>query len=333
MRKIILENKLSLGDVVVSTAVFRDIHRKYPGEFQLDYRGTASEIFDHNPNIHKFGPTEKAETITLKYPAIHESNWRMTHFIEAYHEFLSDKLDMPIPVTEFKGDIHLSEEEKQWTNQVQSITKYEVPFWIIVSGGKYDFTCKWWDNKKYQKVVDDLKGDILFVQVGANDHHHPPLKGAIDLRGKTDNRQLVRLVYHSSGVVCPVTGIMHMAAAIPTKNSEFPVRPCVVIAGGREPVSWEHYPSHQFLHTQGMRPCCRSGGCWKSRVEPRNDGSGQDSSLCSMPVASEGGVIIPKCMDMITSDDVVTSVRKYINGGASPTVNEIIWSDIKQYLT
>ena len=333
MRKIIFQNKLSLGDVVVCTAAIRDLHRAYPEEFQTDYTGSASELFENNPYIHKFSSNEGVETITLEYPAINSSNQKPIHFIEAYHEFLSDKLSLPIPVTEFKGDIHLSEDEKQWTNQVQSITKYEVPFWIIISGGKYDFTCKWWDNKRYQKVVDELRGEILFVQVGANDHHHPPLKGAIDLRGKTNNRQLVRLVYHSSGVVCPVTGIMHMAAAIPTKNNKFPNRPCVVVAGGREPFSWEHYPSHQFLHTQGMLSCCQTGGCWKSRVEPRNDGSKQDSSLCSMPVTSEGGVTIPKCMDMVTSEDVVRSIRKYIEGGASPTVNKIIWSEIKQHLT
>ena len=333
MRKIILENKLSLGDVVVSTSVFRDLHKKYPGQFQTGYQGSASELFEHNPYIQKFDSNEGVECIRLEYPAIHESNKRPIHFIEAYHEFLSDKLKLPIPITEFKGDIHLSNEEKQWVNQIQSITKYEVPFWVIVSGGKYDFTCKWWDNERYQEVVDALKGEILFVQVGNNDHHHPPLKGAIDLRGKTDNRQLVRLVYHSSGVVCPVTGLMHMAAAVPTKNNKFPCRPCVVIAGGREPVSWEHYPSHQFLHTQGALPCCQTGGCWKSRVEPRNDGSSQDSSLCSMPVATRGEAPpIPRCMDMITSDDVVRSIRKYIDGGASPTINEIIWSEIEQHL-
>ena len=332
MRKIILQNKLSLGDVVVCTAAIRDLHRAYPGEFKTEYTGTASELFKNNPYIKTFKDTGDVERITLEYPAINTSNQRPLHFIGAYHEFLEEKLDLKIPVTEFKGDIHLSNEEREWTNQVQSITKYEVPFWIIVSGGKYDFTCKWWDHKKYQQVVDSLKGEILFVQVGSNNHHHPPLKGAIDLRGKTDIRQLVRLVYHSSGVVCPVTGIMHMAAATPTKNSKFPSRPCVVVAGGREPVSWEHYPSHQFLHTQGMLPCCQTGGCWKSRVEPRHDGSKQDSSLCSMPVTSDGGAVIPKCMDMVAPDDVVGAIRKYIGGGASPTVNEIIWAEIKQHL-
>ena len=83
-----------------------------------------------------------------------------------------------------------------------------------------------------------------------------------------------------------------------------------------------------------MLDCCKKGGCWKSRVEPRNDGSKQDSSLCSLPVIPEGGESpIPKCMDMITADDVVRSIRKYIEGGASPTVNDIVWSEVEQHLS
>lgn len=332
MKNIMFNNKLSLGDVVVCTAAIRDLHKAHPGKFKTGYIGTASALFEHNPYIHDFGgDLGGVETIRLEYPAIHTSNSRPIHFIEAYHEFLSDRLGVKIPVTDFKGDIHLSGEERQWTNQVESIVKYDIPFWIILSGGKFDFTCKWWGADNYQKVVDTLKEEVLFVQVGCDAHNHPPLKGVIDLRDKTNVRQLVRLVHHSSGVLCPVTGMMHMAAAVPCRSGNFPTRPCVVVAGGREPVSWEHYPSHQFLHTQGMLPCCHSGGCWRSRVEPLNDGSKQDNSLCKIPEATSFGVI-PKCMDMIKPDDVVNAIRKYIYGGAAPSMNQAMLREAQKYV-
>jgi hypothetical protein len=35
--------------------------------------------------------------------------------------------------------------------------------------------------------------------------------GAQIFRGRTDLRQLVRLVYHAQGVLCPVTLLMHLA--------------------------------------------------------------------------------------------------------------------------
>ena len=64
------------------------------------------------------------------------------------------------------------------------------------------------------QVVDHFRDQILFVQVGQNGHHHPKLKGVIDLRGRTSLRELVRLVYHAQGVVCSVTALMHLAAAV-----------------------------------------------------------------------------------------------------------------------
>jgi ADP-heptose:LPS heptosyltransferase len=98
-------------------------------------------------------------------------------------------------------------------SQVQEITGEPVPFWIIVAGGKTDYTIKWWDSTRWQEVVDHFRGRILFVQVGEARHIHPRLDGVLDFRGLTDLRQLVRLVYHAQGVVCPVTSLMHLAAA------------------------------------------------------------------------------------------------------------------------
>jgi hypothetical protein len=63
----------------------------------------------------------------------------------------------------------------------------------------------------------------------------------------------------------------------------------VVVAGGREPVQWEAYPTHQFLHTVGLLPCCAGGGCWRSRTVPLGDGEGHDHAdrLCLRVVKIE----------------------------------------------
>jgi ADP-heptose:LPS heptosyltransferase len=147
-----------------------------------------------------------------------------------------------------------------------------------------------------------LQNRVRFVQVGESGHYHPPLKGVLDLRGKTDLRALLRLIYWSSGVVCPVTLYMHLAAAVPLPPNSKRLRSCIVIAGGREPAHWEQYPGHQFLHTIGQLDCCAAGGCWRSRTVPLGDGSPLDDSrsLCS-DVTSAG---MPRCMDMITAAQV-----------------------------
>ncbi|RPJ72406.1 MAG: ADP-heptose--LPS heptosyltransferase, partial [Acidobacteria bacterium] len=153
---------------------------------------------------------------------------------------------------------------------------------------------------------------IQFVQVGEAGHHHPPLRGAVDLRGRTDLRQLVRLVYHSEGVLSPVSLLMHLAAAVETPAGRPRNRPCVVVAGGREPPHFTAYPHHQFIHTVGALPCCANGGCWKSRTVPIGDGDEKDhpDQLC-VNVAGD----LPRCMDMITAAEVIRRIELYFAGG------------------
>jgi hypothetical protein len=185
-----------------------------------------------------------------------------------------------------------------------------------------DFTIKWWDLRRWQEVVDHFRDRVLFVQVGEAHHCHAPLDGVLDLRGKTDLRQLVRLVYHSQGVISPVTLLMHLAAAVEVKGGFPKNRPCVVVAGGREPMQWEAYPHHQFIHTNGALPCCDQGGCWKARTVPLGDGAPQDEEICldvvdALAASSEMTIPLPRCMDLISASDVIQRVELYFRGGAA----------------
>jgi glycosyltransferase involved in cell wall biosynthesis/ADP-heptose:LPS heptosyltransferase len=296
------------------TAAVRDLHACYPREFVTDVRTPCPEVWENNPSVTPLSERDReVEVIDCHYPLINRSNQVPYHAIHGFMEFLSQRLSLSIRPTAFKGDIHLASEEKEWFSQVHELTGEDTPFWIVVAGGKYDVTIKWWDVLRWQKVVDYFHGRIQFVQVGAKEHFHPRLKGVIDLRGQTDLRQLVRLVYHAQGVVCPVTLLMHLAAAVEVKGGLPKNRPCVVVAGGREPVHWEAYPHHQFIHTAGALLCCDSGGCWKSRTLPLGDGDERDGpgNLCVNVVGE-----LPRCMDMITPEEVIRRIESYFEGGA-----------------
>lgn len=196
---------------------------------------------------------------------------------------------------------------------------------------------------RYQQVVDHFAGRILFVQVGEKHHHHPALRGVLDLRGKTNLRQLIRLMHHAQGVLCPVTLHMHLAAAVPVRKGMPKNRPCVVVAGGREPAQWEAYPHHQYLHRNGTLHCCDLGGCWKSRVVPLGDNDPKDglNKLCThvvhlndpdrsfarkssqpLPPHAEVGAAdrvvtdyLPRCLDLVTVEDVIRAIELYFEGG------------------
>ncbi len=314
MRRLILQSFQSPGDVVMLTAAVRDLHTACPGEFQTDVRTSADALWQHNSRL---TPLDSAQTgvevLDMHYPLIHECDRRPVHFLQGYHDYLEKQLGKRIPVTQFCGEIHLSSEEKQSPPSLG----VELPekFWIIVAGGKYDFTAKWWNPASYQAVVDHFQGRISFVQCGEASHWHPSLAHVVNLIGKTSLRDFVRLMYHADGVVCPVTFAMHLAAAVETKPGRPPLRPCVVVAGGREPPQWEAYPGHQFLHTVGTLPCCATGGCWKSRCQPVGDGDEKDRhNLCERPVQVTSELRIPQCMEFITPARVIDHMETILAG-------------------
>ena len=314
MRKLILQCGLAVGDIVMLTAAVRDMHHHYPGHFLTDVRTSCPEIWENNPHITPLEDGDpEAERVECSYSLIDQADRVPYHCLHGFIDFFNERFRLSIRPTAFRGDIHLSAQDKAWYSQVREVTRRDIPFWIIAAGGKFDITIKWWESRRYQEVVHRLAGKVQFVQVGELGHHHPRLDGVIDLRGQTNLRELIRLVYHSEGVVCPTTALMHLAAAVESKHGWTRRRPCVVIAGGREPTHWEQYPGHHYLHTIGALPCCANGGCWKDRTFRLRDGEPQDKpeNLCANVVGK-----LPKCLDLITAEDVVRRIESYFSGGA-----------------
>ena len=313
-RKVILRNFQSPGDIIMLTAAVRDLHRCHPDEFLSDVRTSCPALWENNPYLTPLKEDDpEVRVVDCNYPLIHQSNYTPYHFIHGFIEDLNEQLGLAIRPTDFKGDIHISAREKQWFSRVEGRAQDNPPFWLVTAGGKYDYTIKWWDTRRYQQVVDHFRGRIEFVQVGEKSHNHSPLDGAVDMRGETTLRQLVRLMYHAQGALSSVSFLMHLAAAVEVKPGMPQNRPAVVVAGGREPPHFTAYPHHQFIHTVGTLLCCDNGGCWKSRTIPIGDGDDKDGpqSLCLDVVGN-----LPRCMHMITAEDVIRRIELYFEGGA-----------------
>lgn len=317
VRRIILKTELSPGDVLMLTAAVRDLHRTNPGCFQTDVRTHFPDLWTANPFRTPMDESESGvEVIEAHYPSIRDVGHSPRHFIEGYGSYLSQVLRVPVRTHRFGGDIHLTAEERARPPLVWDLLGSRVPYWIIDAGGKFDFTVKWWATERWQAVVDALRGRVLFVQVGAANHFHPRLDGVLDLRGLTTIRDLVHLTHHAEGVLCPITFPMHLAAAVERPSGRDGVRPCVVVAGGREPLHWFSYPGHQVLHRVGALACCAETGCWKARTVPLGDRTPFDEagSLCVDVDAARG---LPRCLSMIEPVEVVRAVECYLSGGRS----------------
>jgi len=305
----------------------RDLKLSHP-EIEIDVDTTCMDLWRHNPHLtrlwnhnrkHPKADKPGVQFIKCQYgKGIREQNSETIHFAAYFHRNFKKQTGIDVPVLFPYGDIHLSEEER---------TQPIIPQrnWILLSGGKSDFTIKVWRTDYFQTVIDELnKMNLGVVQLGSNDrgHWHPEVTGTINMIGKTNLRDMMRMIYHSDGVICGVTVAMHMAAALG--------RPCVTIAGGREAWWWEAYVNensgfgpasgnipmpHKFLHTIGLLDCCRHHGCWKNKVVPMNG----DRLVCKRPI-HRPGMPIAECMDMITPAHVMEAVMAYYQDKSLPPI-------------
>jgi ADP-heptose:LPS heptosyltransferase len=315
MEQLLLSNGQAPGDILMFTCAVRDLQAQAPGKYRVEVEGSALPIWHGNPYVTRINRALPFRAFNVGYStAINQCNQRVGHFAAGFTRDLSEKLGVSIRPRLMCPDVHLLPDEMD-----PRYRQVKGGYWVVVAGGKSDYTAKVWAHAYWQVVVDALKADTQLVQVGSTEskHFHPPLKNVINLVGQTDLRQFMSLVYHADGIICPVTCAMHLAAAFN--------KPCVVLAGGREPWWWEAYTretwavsatepcpddfvEHRFLHTMGELPCCRKIGCWKSGLGEKRLGKN-----CRRLVNVRGQKQ-PACMAAIAPELVIGAVHDYMNG-------------------
>lgn len=302
-----IRTSLCPGDVVVFTGAVRELAEQHPGRYAISVDTPCPALWERHPHVVPQHPDDRVVEVHYggrdPYASIDWCNQRPVHFAEAWCEGLSRALGLPevLRPRDVRGCVPLAPEERVWISQVQEITGRPDAYWLLNAGCKSDYTCKLWPTGQFQEVVDRTRGRILWVQVGSEEHDHPRIEGALDLVGKTDLRQLVRLVHHAAGVLTGVSLLQHLAAAVPRpKHAQGFARPAIVLAGGREPQAWNTYRGQHYLHTIGRLDCCKDGGCGRSRVVPLGDAASHDTSLCAH--VEDGW---PRCHRLVTPDLVV----------------------------
>lgn len=275
--KFILKNHQCPGDILMLSACIRDIKVWYPN-MKIGIDTTCNDIFENNPHISDLRENSPDVTkLKMDYEIIHQSNQNMNqHFIHGFIFDFNEKTGYSVKLTDFKPDLHLTDDEKSTPVFDDQPDK----FVVINAGGKTDYYTKWWWKEAWEKVVDNCP-DVQFIQIGKSDdkdtgagqaiHDRIHKKNVLYKVDQTSIREVIRLVYQSVGTVSIVTTIMHIAAAF-NKHA-------AVIAGGHEPWWWEKYPNHNYFHTIGRLECCYDGGCWKKECENKNEDTGRQKCL------------------------------------------------------
>lgn len=294
-RGLILRNRLSPGDILVMSVAIRALHKAHGDKFDIDVDTPCNDIFKNSPYLTKLNGV--GQTIDMQYPEIHKSGASGRHFTDGHRKFLEQVLDLEIPRVGLLPDIFLDQDEKLWPSPVLKHTGYAGKYWAINAGSKSDYTLK--QYHRWQEVADLWASKfpgVRLVQIGQAEHNHKPLSGSIDLRGKTDTRELFRTIHHAEGVLTCVSYPHHIAAALE--------KPCVCVAGAREGTRWELYPSNRFLYMNGAMSCGKYDGCWKSKLEE-----------CEQLIETNVGKA-PLCLDLIRPEDIIRAAELFYLGGA-----------------
>lgn len=323
-----------LGDIAMLTSLARDIKTLHP-HARIGTATLFGDLWNNNPHIVPIQQLSNVQVVNVTYATgmVEAKKGSKAHFLKAFHDDFQRQTNLEVYPRLPKGDLHLNGEER--TPHVKG------KYWAVLAGGKMDMTAKMWDHKKWQQLVNRLLDDkIRCVQIGGtnSDHFQPRLQNVTNLIGKTENfRDLLSILYNAEGVICGVTSAMHIAACFD--------KPCVVIAGGREDPSFVHYGNemksfgprctnvkvpHRFLHTIGKLDCCSAKGCWKKRTYAitKDDLSYRGrTELCSKIVNHADQTVWPKCMELISVDQVYDAILSYYKDGTLGSVKTLprVW--------
>ena len=307
----IFHNRQRIGDMIMFTCAIRDFKALYP-EAKVNVISTAMHIWDNNPyldrSIQPYYKNKKTlqditindflngDTNVIKIgpgKGTNQSNRIDWHFANAFRISIEDALGIYIPQGESRGDVWFTEEEYN----APRIT--EKPYWIIIGGGEKGWGCKMYPFDRWQEFIRQ-NPDVLFYQLGSQGDQHPRLQGSniIDYIGKTENkdtgiRDLFKLFLNAEGSIGLVSFHMHLSGALS--------KPAIVVAGAREPVSFTRYPGHQYLANDGCLPC-GINACWHCGID----------KCTNLVVGKEK---VPKCVDMITPEDLTRALNSYYIGG------------------
>lgn len=320
-KEIIFHNRQRIGDIFMFTCAIRDFKAAFP-KTRVNVMSTCSHIWDHNPAIDRtlepfYSDELKARALKNGKKVLEEATiddfpkhtnvikigpGRLTnasnrldwHFSNAYRVSIEDSLKINIPQGESWADIWMTDEE------YNAAPLFPFPYWIICVSGEKGWGCKMYPFERWQRVVDQ-NPELMFVQIGAKGDNPPRLQGknVIDLVGQTEDREtgirdLLKLFLNAEGSIGLVSFHMHLSGALH--------KPCVVVAGAREPVSFTRYPYQQYIATDGTLPCSVPA-CWHCGIDKCTN------------IVQHPNEKVPKCVDIIHPEEVTFAIRRYYEGG------------------
>jgi len=223
-KKIYINLYGGLGDVALSTPIFKELKQQFPDSkiIAIGHSKGQLEVLKNNPYIdtfryltifykflYKFLKTAKIiKIIDINYGSLRPSFTYSTKAAEIIAEMAGIKL------TEPNIQIFLREEEDIKAKTL--LSNYVNP--IIIHITSIASKNQMWPHNNWNELVKSLP-DHTFIQLGlANELK---VEGAIDLRGKTNVREGMALIKHAYSFVGVVSFFSHVTNAFNKKGIVF----------------------------------------------------------------------------------------------------------------
>jgi hypothetical protein len=286
----ILHFGIAPGDDLLCTTVARELTKR--GAKKIWMMSKNAELFQNSRDVEKVVPVDYR---FREYAWVRGKKWQQLEYSR-----MDLERDMSVPPprhilaelcarAEISGRValrpyfYLTNEERAksaWADGTIAIQSSGL-------GGQMMMRNKQWFPERFQAVVNALKNDFKFVQLGST--NDPLLANVDDRRGKTTMRESAAILANAKLFLGNVGFLMHLARAVEC--------PSVVIFGGREAPWQSGYSCNENLYTaEPCAPCWLWNKCDFNRV----------------------------CMDKISAAAVVDAVKKLVaRPRAALTVDEV----------
>lgn len=285
--KTLLRFGVAPGDDLLCTAVARELRKRGIGPIWMI--SNYPEIFAGADDVARVLPTSTDGEAFANL-------WSLNYRLLEYAQFLgNDRFESPrrhiiaeicalagvTGTVDLRPHLYMSEEELAagaWAGDYIAIQSSGL-------AARFPMHNKEWYPERFQVIVDTLREEYDFVQLGSESD--PLLDHVTDLRGRTSIREAGAILYHARIYVGSVGFLMHLARAMEC--------PSIIIYGGREAPWQSGYSCNLNFYTPvSCAPCWRANTCDYDRG----------------------------CMEAVKAEAVVHGVRQVVAGPRGPLLTE-----------
>ena len=199
---ILLQRRASIGDVIMTTGVVRELKRKYGDNANIDIATDCLEVYRNNPHIRNIFPVDQIPPVNNRYDIYY--NLDDAYEYNPYTNYVDNYFYRVFGDKECNKEVELFPTEEDKLLVEQDAVSMDMPY-VVIHMRNWHWQAKnielgvWFEI--FEKVFTE-RSDFMFVCVGNKQDHfvegHPNF---FDARDRYNSQQLKHLCDHANAFV------------------------------------------------------------------------------------------------------------------------------------